>query len=144
MTQTRWAVDSADEIGLELEGRRFSSNDEGGPMMCNLVCSSLGRHVHYDYCRTEENTPCEGAEVQHIETRMVPNPDKAKDAVTHSLYWRRMGTIVICLLRSYSELKLVCRLQRSRRLLHYFKVLTKIINQTHILVTSRPILQNGV
>ncbi|KAH9992107.1 hypothetical protein BJV77DRAFT_1003498 [Russula vinacea] len=90
MTQTRWAVDSADETGLELEGRRFSSNDEGGPMMCNLVCSSMGRHVHIDYCRTDENTPCEGAKVQHIETRMVPYPNKSKDAVTHSLYWRRM------------------------------------------------------
>lgn len=98
MTQTRWAVDSADETGLELEGRRFSSNDEGGPMMCNLVCSSMGRHVHIDYCRTDENTPCEGAEVQHIETRMVPYPNKSKDAVTHSLYWRRMGTIVASLL----------------------------------------------
>jgi hypothetical protein len=95
MTQTRWAVDSADETGLELGGRRFSSNDEGGPMMCNLVCSSMGRHVHIDYCRAEENGPCEGAEVQHIETRMVPSPHKPKDAVTHSLYWRRMGMMAI-------------------------------------------------
>ncbi len=95
MTQTRWAVDSADDTGLEIEGRRFSSNDEGGPMMCNVVCSSMGRHVHIDYCRTEENTPCEGGELQHIKTRMVPYPRKLKDAVTHSLYWRRMGTLAI-------------------------------------------------
>ena len=58
----------------------------------------MGRHVHIDYCRTDENTPCEGAKVQHIETRMVPYPNKSKDAVTHSLYWRRMGTIVASLL----------------------------------------------
>jgi len=100
MKQTRWAVDETDETGLEIEGRRFSSNDEGGPMMCNLVCSSMGRHVHIDYCRTalnEDNTstPCEGAELQHIETQMVPNPQRPKDAVTHSLYWRRMSTLVI-------------------------------------------------
>jgi hypothetical protein len=98
MTQTRWAVDSPDKTGLELEGRRFSSNDEGGPMMCNLVCSSLGRHVHIDYCCTEENMPCVGAEVQHIEARMVPNPHKPKDAITHNLYWCRMGATVISFL----------------------------------------------
>jgi hypothetical protein len=91
MTQTRWSVDGPDESGIELGGRKFSSNDEGAPMMCNLVCSSMGRHVHVDYCRAEENTPCEGAEVQHINSRMTPNPDKPKDAVTHSLHWRRMG-----------------------------------------------------
>lgn len=91
MTQTRWAIDGPDETGLELGGRKFSSNDEGAPMMCNLVCSSMGRHVHIDYCRAGENAPCDGAEVQHINARMVPNPDRTKDAVTHSLYWRRMG-----------------------------------------------------
>jgi hypothetical protein len=95
MTQTRWAVEGADESGLEVEGRRFSSNDDGGPMMCNLVCSSMERHVHIDYCRAEATTPCGGAEIQHIFKRMVPSPNKHKDAITHSLYWRRMGTLVI-------------------------------------------------
>jgi hypothetical protein len=127
MTQTRWAVDGADETCLELEGRRFSSNDEGGPMMCNLVCSSMGRHVHVDYCRTEENTPCEGAEIQHIETRMVPSPHKPKDAVIHGLYWRRMGTTIISLLRFYTGLKFVYRIQRSWQLLCYLKALTEAI-----------------
>ncbi len=93
MTQTRWAIDGPDETGLELGGRKFSSNDEGAPMMCNLVCSSMGRHVHIDYCRAGENAPCDGAEVQHINARMVPNPDRPKDAITHSLYWRRTGTL---------------------------------------------------
>ncbi|KAH9047121.1 hypothetical protein EDB84DRAFT_1462824 [Lactarius hengduanensis] len=91
MTQTRWAIDGPDDTGLELGGRKFSSNDEGAPMMCSLVCSSMGRHVHIDYCRAGENAPCDGAEVQHINARMVPNPDKPKDAITHSLYWRRKG-----------------------------------------------------
>ncbi|KAH9047539.1 hypothetical protein EDB83DRAFT_2267127 [Lactarius deliciosus] len=93
MTQTRWAIDGPDEKGLELEGRTFSSNDEGAPMMCNLVCSSMGRHVHIDYCRAGENVHCDAAEVQHINARMIPNPDRPKDAITHSLYWRRMGTL---------------------------------------------------
>ncbi|KAG2040496.1 hypothetical protein BDR03DRAFT_948927 [Suillus americanus] len=44
MSSSRWAVDGPDNTGLEVEGRRFSSNDEGAPMMCNLVCQTLGRH----------------------------------------------------------------------------------------------------
>ncbi|KAI9511011.1 hypothetical protein F5148DRAFT_1274479 [Russula earlei] len=91
MTQTRWAVDGPDGTSLELGGRKFSSNDEGAPMMCNLICSSIGRHVHIDYCRTEQGGRCDGAEVQHLNARMTPNPDRLKDAVTHGLYWRRMG-----------------------------------------------------
>jgi hypothetical protein len=91
MTQTRWAVDGPDEASLELGGRRFSSNDDGAPMMCNLVCSSMGRHVHIDYCRAVPGIPCDGPDVQHNPKRMIPNPDKPKDCITHSLYWRRMG-----------------------------------------------------
>ncbi|KAH9056504.1 hypothetical protein EDB87DRAFT_1219618 [Lactarius vividus] len=91
MAQTRWAVDGPDGESLELGGRKFSSGDEGAPMMCNLVCSSMGRHVHIDYCYAGANGFCDGAEVQHINSPMVPNPERHKDAVTHSLYWRRMG-----------------------------------------------------
>ena len=92
MTETRWAVDGPGDASLELGGHRFSANDEGAPMMCNLVCSSMGRHVHIDYCRADGNGPCDAAEVQHISDRIVPEPDKPKDAVTHSLYWQRMGS----------------------------------------------------
>ncbi|KAI9443805.1 hypothetical protein H4582DRAFT_1846182 [Lactarius indigo] len=93
ITRTRWAVDGPDGVSLELGGHKFSS-DEGAPMMCNLVCSSMGRHVHIDYCRAWASEPCDGgAEVQHINTRMTPNPDKPKDAITHGLYWRRMGSL---------------------------------------------------
>ncbi|KAH8986573.1 hypothetical protein EDB86DRAFT_2954862 [Lactarius hatsudake] len=90
MAQTRWAVDGPDGVTLELGGRKFSSDDEGAPMMCNLVCSSMGRHVHIDYCCAGANGFCDGAEVQHINGMMVPNPERRKDAITHSLYWRRM------------------------------------------------------
>ena len=30
-------------------------------------------------------------QVLHIKERLVPNPDQAKDWITHELYWRRMG-----------------------------------------------------
>ena len=91
MKQAPWSVDGPDESGNELGGREFLSNDKGAPMLCNLVCSSMGRHVHIDYCRAKENVPCEGAEVEHIKLRMNPNPSRPKDAITHGLYWRRMG-----------------------------------------------------
>ncbi|KAI9453843.1 hypothetical protein BJY52DRAFT_1418099 [Lactarius psammicola] len=91
MTQTRWAVDGPDGTSLELGGRKFSSNDEGAPMMCSLVCSSLGRHVHIDYCRSGGSSTCHDAEVQHLGTRITPDPFRPKDSVTHGLAWRRMG-----------------------------------------------------
>ena len=131
MTQTSWAIEGPDDTGLELEGRIFSSNDEGAPMMCNLVCSSMGRHVHIDYCRAEENAPCDGAEVQHISARMVPNPDKRKDAITHSLYWRRLGTLDTYLYKLSHGSIPICRIQRSRRL--------SFLAQYRLTSTTRPI-----
>ncbi|KAI9450271.1 hypothetical protein BJY52DRAFT_1227294 [Lactarius psammicola] len=62
MSQTKWAIDGSDDTSVELEGRKFSSNDEGGPMLCNM--------------------------------RMSPDPDEAKDWITHALHWRRMGRLV--------------------------------------------------
>jgi len=88
MSRTRWAIDGPDGTSLELEGRKFSSNDDGAPMLCNLVCTSMGRHVHIDYCRGD---PCDNTETEHIHERMVPNPDQPKDWITHGLHWRRMG-----------------------------------------------------
>ena len=104
MTNTRWAVDGPDGTTVEVDGRMYSSNDEGAPLMCNAVCSSIGRHVHIDYCRSEGDGRCDGAEVQHIKERIAPNPDKPKDAITHSLHWRRMGLLTTILL-SQLELK---------------------------------------
>ncbi|KAG1889124.1 hypothetical protein F4604DRAFT_1673832 [Suillus subluteus] len=92
MSSSRWAVDGPDDTGLEVEGRRFSSNDEGAPMMCNLVCQALGRHIHIDYCRAPDAAACGGNnEVQHISKRVLPNPERAKDYITHNLIWRRAG-----------------------------------------------------
>ena len=88
MSRTRWAIDGPEGSSVELDGRKFSSNDDGAPMLCNLVCTSMGRHVHIDYCRGE---PHDNPEVLHIDERMVPNPDQDKDWITHGLHWRRMG-----------------------------------------------------
>ncbi|TFY70646.1 hypothetical protein EVG20_g2356 [Dentipellis fragilis] len=88
--RARWAIDSPDGT-VEHEGRKFSTNDDGAPMMCNLVCTSMGRHVHIDWCRTEPDEPCEGAEVEHIPEQFLPEPNRPKDYITHGLYWRRTG-----------------------------------------------------
>lgn len=92
MSRTRWAIDGPEGNSVELDGRKFSSNDDGAPMLCNLVCTSMGRHVHIDYCRGE---PHDNPEVLHINDRMVPNPDQEKDWVTHGLHWRRTGEHVL-------------------------------------------------
>jgi hypothetical protein len=44
-----------------------------------------------DYCRDNGTGPCNTAEVQHINDRISPELEKPMDAVTHSLFWKRMG-----------------------------------------------------
>ncbi|KAF8548559.1 hypothetical protein OG21DRAFT_1422875 [Imleria badia] len=92
MSRTRWTVDGPDDVPLEIEGRKFYTNDEGAPMMCNLVCSAMGRHVHIDYCRAAKKAACTGNnELQHLTRRIQPDPDRAKDVLTHGLFWKRSG-----------------------------------------------------
>ena len=91
MSRTRWAIESAEENSVELGGHKFSPPSGGAPMLCNLACTSMGRHVHIDTCHGE---PHDNPKAVHINERVVPNPDQAKDWITHSLYWRRMGEFV--------------------------------------------------
>ncbi|KAG2051798.1 hypothetical protein BDR06DRAFT_1010094 [Suillus hirtellus] len=88
----RHAVDGPDDTGLEVEAHHFFSNDEGAPMMCNLVCRAMGRHVHIDYCRAEDAASFIGnKEARRIIKRLLPHPDRPKDFLTHNLFWRRSG-----------------------------------------------------
>jgi hypothetical protein len=96
MSRVKWSVEGADTAALQVKGHKFATNDDGAPMMCNLYCADLGRHVHIDYCRSDQAAQCKGAEIQHISTRVEPNPEKAKDWITHSLHWKRMGTSYGC------------------------------------------------
>ncbi|KAJ6519114.1 hypothetical protein C8R45DRAFT_851769, partial [Mycena sanguinolenta] len=91
MSKTRWAIDGPDGTALELNGRKFGSNDDGAPMMCNLVCQEMGRHAHLAYCRADDAAACSGAEIQHIKDSITPDPTRAKDWISHSLFWRRAG-----------------------------------------------------
>ncbi|KAJ7809088.1 hypothetical protein B0H14DRAFT_2867919 [Mycena olivaceomarginata] len=89
MSRTSWSIDGPDDTVVELKGRKFATSDDGAPMMCNLLCQDMGRHVHVDYCRATEEAPCDGAEVEHIDVPMAPNPDQPKDWISHSLFWKR-------------------------------------------------------
>ncbi|KAF8122287.1 hypothetical protein EV363DRAFT_1555266 [Boletus edulis] len=92
MARTRWTVDGPDDVPFEIEGRKFSTNDEGAPMMCNLVCSAMGRHIHIDYCRADDEAECtSNEELQHQTRRIQPDPGRPKDLLTHSLFWKRSG-----------------------------------------------------
>jgi len=100
MSQTRWMVEGSDDAALEIEGRRFSTNDEGAPMMCNLVCAAMGRHVHIEDCRAENAAACSGNdEIQHIKARSRSATDPPKDFVTHHLFWKRSGEDARCFRR---------------------------------------------
>jgi hypothetical protein len=91
MLRTRWVIDGPDGTSLELEGRKFSSDDEGAPMLCNIVCTSMGRHVHVGYCRDHLY---DNPEAQHIDEKMGSNPGELKDWITHGFHWRRMGKLI--------------------------------------------------
>ncbi|CAK5283767.1 unnamed protein product [Mycena citricolor] len=91
MSRSSWSIDGPDGSVLELNGHKFGSEDDGAPMMCNLYCHEMGRHVHLDYCRADDKSTCNDAHTQHLSARMMPNPDKAKDWISHSLYWQRSG-----------------------------------------------------
>ncbi|PCH41519.1 hypothetical protein WOLCODRAFT_163166 [Wolfiporia cocos MD-104 SS10] len=91
MSKTQWAIDGPDGTSVELDGRKFATSDEGAPMLCSLFCRSMGRHLHIDWCRTDPGDVCSGPDHEHIKTRMQPHPQREKDWVNHSLYWRRTG-----------------------------------------------------
>jgi hypothetical protein len=109
MSETRWAVDGPDGEVLELNGRKFSSNDDGAPMLvrhilagysgssdirqCSMVCRSMGRHAHVAFCRSNDPTTCAGPDVHHSQTRMFPASERPKDWISHKLHWQRTGGI---------------------------------------------------
>ncbi|TDL23180.1 hypothetical protein BD410DRAFT_721351 [Rickenella mellea] len=89
MSKTYWAVANPDGV-FELNGHKFGSNDDGAPMLCSLFCRNMGRHVHIDYCRAQDELACSHPETKHIAEPLQPNPERSKDWTTHSLYWSRL------------------------------------------------------
>ena len=94
MTATQWAMEGEDEnLAYEIQGRKFGSGDHGAPMMCSMVCAAQGRHAHIDYCEEVDPDDCNNPESEHITERMNPNPNQAKDWISHSTYWARSGKL---------------------------------------------------
>lgn len=77
----------------EIHGRKFVSGDRGTPTLCHLVCAGHGRHAHIDYCEAADLNDCNTPKSKHITELINPNPDRAKDWISHSTYWARSGQL---------------------------------------------------
>ncbi|KAG8930696.1 hypothetical protein FRC01_002390, partial [Tulasnella sp. 417] len=90
MERTAWAVEGNSDAVVEVKGRKFAAQDDGAPQLCSSICRNLGRHAHIDYCRNAKGQ-CQEAESEHIDTPMLPNRNRAKDWVSHKVFWARTG-----------------------------------------------------
>ncbi|PVF98362.1 hypothetical protein CPB86DRAFT_825740 [Serendipita vermifera] len=88
MSQTEWVIEGDDDATLELEGRKYATGDSGAPMLCSMLCKTLGRHAHIDACRADDPANCSEAGVEHIQGKNGPGNH---DWITHRLFWARSG-----------------------------------------------------
>jgi hypothetical protein len=86
MAQTEWIVEGNKDAALELDGRQYATGDSGAPMLCSLLCKTMGRHVHVADCRAENPGECQEDGVEHIWRR---GAEKDQDWITHRLFWAR-------------------------------------------------------
>ncbi|PKK70959.1 hypothetical protein RhiirC2_443579 [Rhizophagus irregularis] len=87
MTQTEFTGEDDEFV---YAGYNLRVGDQGTFVLCNFFCKDLGRHRHIDYCQNDEN--CElSRDMQHINVKVSPNPDKPKDFISHKLFWERTG-----------------------------------------------------
>jgi hypothetical protein len=56
-----------------------------------MVCRDMGRHVHIDFCRSNDPATCSAAGLEHLNKRLQPRPDEEKDQISHRLYWQRLS-----------------------------------------------------
>ncbi|CAB4389102.1 unnamed protein product [Rhizophagus irregularis] len=93
MTQTEF---TGEDNEFEYAGYKLRVGDQGTFFLCNLFCKGLGRHRHIDYCQNVINCKDgnQGRDIQHINEKVLPNPDKPKDFISHishKLFWKRTG-----------------------------------------------------
>lgn len=81
-------VEGEKNTALELDGRKFATGDSGAPMLCNLLCKMMGRHVHAAACRTEDGEECQEEGVEHVQSG---GTGPVHDWITHRLFWARSG-----------------------------------------------------
>jgi hypothetical protein len=116
MTETQWLINGPESASYELQDHKYGSGDQGSTVLCSMVCSQQGRHVHVDYCRHNNVGECGGEEYQHITQRISPHPNQPKDWISHRLYWERSGMSIShfsggCLLKM-RNIPYIKRLQR--------------------------------
>ncbi|PKY59605.1 hypothetical protein RhiirA4_550417 [Rhizophagus irregularis] len=93
MTRTEF---TGEDNVFEYAGYKLRVGDQGTFVLCNLFCKGLGRHRHIDYCQNVINCKDgnQGRDIQHINEKVLPNPDKPKDFISHishKLFWKRTG-----------------------------------------------------
>jgi hypothetical protein len=91
MSRTKWVIEGDDNATLEVEGHKFAAGDSGAPMLCSMLCKTMGRHVHVDACRARSGKSCKGEGIQHMKGQKEVD---AYDWVTHRLFWARSGETV--------------------------------------------------
>ena len=94
MSNTAWLIHGDNEDTVEVEGRKYAAGDSGAPMLCSLVCKSLGRHIHVGTCRSVDGDgACGGGSgIQHMDH---PNRDTKEDWISHRVFWERNGEYII-------------------------------------------------
>ena len=90
MSNAVWFVHGEHDGTVEVEGRKYAAGDPGDPMLCSLVCKSLGRHIHVDTCRSSSGGgACGGGPgIQHTND---PDSNENEDLISHRVFWGRSG-----------------------------------------------------
>ncbi|KAG8834731.1 hypothetical protein FRC17_007455 [Serendipita sp. 399] len=88
MENSEWLIEGSEDAILELQGRIYGTGDSGAPMLCSMVCKSLGRHVHISRCRAEDAESCNDPDVEHVEQK---NALVEYDWISHKTFWARSG-----------------------------------------------------
>ena len=92
MEQTKWFSEEETER-VEVGGNKYGSGDFGAPVLCSLVCKSMGRHTHVVDCVAGEDGGCSGgSELEHIATTRKHVAKGSTDWVSHNLYWKKSGS----------------------------------------------------
>ena len=90
MTNAVWFVHGGDDVSADIEGQKYAPGDSGAPMLCSLLCKSLGRHIHDYMCRSaDDDGVCGGGPgIQHIND---PDGNEHEDLISHHIFWERSG-----------------------------------------------------
>ena len=95
-----WFVQGEDNGTVEVESRKFSS---GAPMLCSLVCKSLGRHIHNKKCRSADEVGlCGGGPgIQHIDDPPSKENEDLISIMSRLLGAQRGGNVSLIMYQSF-------------------------------------------